>query len=96
MKHLTFLVDFNEMPEPGLVLLSTTDVRSDMNGHSVHLHAGLPVVIFVDDVDETGRAGYLYATGLVELNARHDWSQHVKWCCRIDADGIRRRFELMP
>jgi len=77
-------VDFNEMVEENVVLLSREDHREDSSGTRVALSPGLRVHLYDDDRDEHGEPSYLLATGIVELNTHDDWSRHVKWCCRID------------
>jgi hypothetical protein len=78
-------VDFNEMLEPGLYLLSRTDTTQDSAGNSIELADGRPVAVYMDD-----DGGALIADGVVERNEQHGRSAHVKWCCRIDQTGIRR------
>lgn len=87
-------VDFNEMLEQDLVLLSVSDDRTDANNEKVHMTEGLKVAIYMDDTDEHGRPDVLIATGLVEANKCSGWGAHVKWCCRIDAVGIRHKSEI--
>lgn len=87
-------VDFNEMLEPNLVLLSATDTKTASNGAIVSLSDGLEVCVYMDDTDEHGHADKLVATGVVEANRSEGWGAHVKWCCRIDANGIRHQSEL--
>ncbi|WP_026685656.1 hypothetical protein [Azovibrio restrictus] len=81
-------VDFNEMLEPDLVLLSTSDTKTASNGALVTLEAGQEVTVYMDDIDEHGNSDNLVATGIVEANKTEGWGTHVKWCCRIDANGI--------
>ena len=85
-------VDFNEMVESDLVLLSQGDTRTAADGQEVLLYEGMPVRIYTDDEDEVG-PNNLVATGHVELNRDTGWSSHVKWCCRIDKNGIRHEFD---
>lgn len=77
-------VDFNEMVEENLVLLSATDEKTDSNGNRVILKNGMRVYLYMEDVDEAGRPTNLLATGIVEENRTTGWASHVKWCCRID------------
>jgi hypothetical protein len=89
-----FYVDFNEMVERDLVLLSRFDNAVDRYGNEVLLFSGMEVDIYSDDVDEQGNADDLIASGRVEINTKRDeWSSHVKWCCRIDNRGVRHRSE---
>jgi hypothetical protein len=83
-------VDFNEMVEPDLVLLSKTDIKADSQGFPVRLNQGLTVHVYMDDPDEHGNPGVLIADGVVERGPGHGWTAAAKWCCRIDAKGIRQ------
>lgn len=87
-------VDFNEMLEADLVLLSATDTKPDVNGIEVVLNEGLEIDVCMDDSDASGRADNLVARGVVERNRVAGWGAHVKWCCRIDASGIKHQSEL--
>ena len=87
-------VDFNELLAPDLVLLSQHDTKRDTNGNMVHLHEGLAVSIFSDDADANGKPDNLVASGIVERNSNEGWAKHVKWCCRISAEGIRHESDL--
>jgi hypothetical protein len=78
-------VDFNEMVEQDLVLLSREDQKVDSAGNVVPLYEGLRVYIYTPDADDDGVPRNLLATGLVERNrAQQDWSASTRWCCRID------------
>lgn len=88
-------VDFNEMLESNLVLLSAEDTKTDSRGEIVSLHEGLEVIVCMDDTDDKGNADNLVAHGIVERNnSPVGWAAHVKWCCRIGCDGIRHMSEL--
>ena len=87
-------VDFNEMLEPNLVLLSATDTKVDSHGNVVTLADGLEVMVYMDDTGANGCVDNLVATGMVEKNRSTGWGAHVKWCCRIDANGIRHQSEF--
>ncbi len=78
-------VDFNEMVEPELVLLSRDDQKVDSAGNTVTLAEGLRVHVYMDDADDDGNPTNLLATGVAERNRETTWSAHVRWCCRIDA-----------
>jgi hypothetical protein len=82
-------VDFNEMLEPDLVLLSKEDTKVDTHGNVVFLREGLHVRIYDDDSDANGKVDNLIAEGVVERNVATGWSAVAKWCCRIDSTGIR-------
>jgi hypothetical protein len=85
------MVDFNERIEEGLVLLAKTDTCLDDKGDIVHLSEGLRVQIFESDTDSEGKLSVqLVADGICTLNTTAiEWTQGVKWCCRIDGVGIR-------
>jgi len=90
MKHPYIPVDFNEMLEPDLVLLSKTDIKIDASGAVVEFREGLHVQIYEDDIGINGEPERLVADGVVERNrSDRDWASAAKWCCRIDARGIR-------
>jgi hypothetical protein len=95
MQKFVFHVDFNEMLEANLVLLSAGDEKLDDQGKIVLLREGLEVTVLMEDFDVTGRVDSLVAIGVVEQN-RSDasWGRHVKWCCRIDNRGIRHQSEI--
>jgi len=78
------LVDFNEMTDENVVLLSREDTRLDSSGSLVALCAGLRVYLYAEDADENGAPCHLLATGIVERNDADDWSAAVPWRCRID------------
>ncbi len=83
-------VDFNEMLEPNLVLLSQTDTRTSSDGQLVSLIAGLEVHLYEKDIDGNGRPLDLIADGIVEKNQNiSGWSSAAIWCCRIDLNCIR-------
>jgi len=83
------LVDFNEMLDFDLVLLSRDDVKADAGGNPVHLYEGMAVDIYSDDgAFDDGRPSALLARGVVERNRTEGWSKHVKWACRIDQKGV--------
>lgn len=82
-------VDFNEMLEDNLVLLSQQDTKQDSSGNIIQLHAGLKVHVYMDDVDQAGQRDNLIADGMVERHPGVGWGMVAKWCCRIDSKGIR-------
>jgi len=88
-----FYVDFNEMVESDLVLLSSVDVKRTSDDADIELREGMEIIIYMDDFTDDGRRDNLVAEGVVERNHSSDWSAHVKWCCRIDLNGIRHQSE---
>lgn len=65
-------VDFNEMLEPGLYLLSRDDAKADSSGALVHLREGDLVWVYSDDGDDHGQPDALLAHGRVERNRALD------------------------
>jgi hypothetical protein len=85
-------VDFNELVQPNVVLLSQADLVVDSRGTEVPLTEGLPVSIYEYNDYADGEQEYLLADGVAELNdtaVNGLWCKQVKWCCRIDERGIR-------
>ncbi|MET3480211.1 hypothetical protein ABIC38_006515 [Variovorax sp. 1126] len=82
-----FSVDFNELLERDLIMLSQTDFRKDINGSSVLLVEGLPIEVQEDNLYDDGTHEVLFARGVVEANSTGIGS-HVKWCCRLDSKGF--------
>ena len=95
MEKPMLYVDFNEMLESNLVLLSPADERVDVHGKAVLLREGLEVTVCMEDTDNTGSVDNLVASGVVEMNrSTASWAVHVKWCCRLDGGGIRHESEV--
>ncbi|WP_430936494.1 hypothetical protein [Saccharicrinis sp. 156] len=88
MKEARLYVDFNEMIEEDLVLLSQTDIKTDSEGKTIKLKEGLHIKIYSDDLNSCNEVDNLIANGIVELNTHGGWTSEVKWCCRIDSKGI--------
>lgn len=83
------LVDFNELLANDLILLAREDIKRDSAGEPVRLCAGLQVGIYSDDnLDHQDKVNPIIADGVAEPNTTGLFP-HVKWCCRIDANGIR-------
>jgi len=89
-----FEVDFNEMVEPDLVLLSAFDTKKDVAGTVFNLAEGMRVKLRMFDYDSSGTRDDLVATGNVEKTPKGSWADHVKWSCRIDRAGIRVESEI--
>jgi hypothetical protein len=81
------LVDFNEMVERDVVLLSKEDSARDSAGHVINLQEGMRVYLYTDDMDDTGKPTYLLASGTAERHVASDWSAPARWRCRIDEWG---------
>jgi hypothetical protein len=89
-------VDFNEMIDENIVLLSANDSKTDSEGNVIQFYEGLPVYIYSNDIDENGNEDNLIANGFAakyDLSKDKHWS-HVKWCCKIDSDGIMHESDL--
>ena len=85
-------VDFNELVQPDVVLLSKTDLVIDATSACVLLSEGLPVFVYEYNCYADGTEEYLLAEGNAELNdvaANGEWSKPAKWCCRINDNGVR-------
>jgi hypothetical protein len=93
MERPRFRVDFNELIEPDLIGLSAHDSRTTMSGETIMLREGLAVDVFEDDTDFEGQPDALIASGIAVRNATGFMTQ-IKWCCRIDGNGIRHQSDL--
>lgn len=94
MKRPQFYVDFNELIEVDLVALSASDNKLSTIGESVLLQDGLMIDVYSDDLNDEGDPDNLIASGVVERNSATGWAKKIKWCCRIDAHGIRHESDL--
>jgi|SRR3989338_5256409 len=91
-------VDFNEMLEPDLVLLSQTDTKVDSAGNILKLFSGKKINIYDDcgDVDESGEKCKLLASAVVVENTSNvEWARWCKWLCKVDEKGIQHSFDLI-
>ncbi|MDR2547054.1 MAG: hypothetical protein LBC96_06010 [Lachnospiraceae bacterium] len=88
-------VDFNEMVNNSIVLLSKDDSKIDSTGNIIKFYEGMPVSIYSDD-QENGEIDNLIADGIAikyDLSKYKCWN-HVKWCCQIDEKGIMHESDL--
>ena len=85
--------DFNGLFSE-LLCLSHTDTSVDADGATVALSAGMSVVAFDLDADDTGKPDNLIASGVVEPSP--DWlsCRGSKWVLRIDSNGVRHQSEI--
>lgn len=81
-------VDFNELIEKDLILLSKTDEVEDSVGRKITLQVGMPVATYEYNHYENGEKEYLLAEGIAVLNETLQ-SPIAKWCCRINLHGIK-------
>lgn len=86
-------VDFNEMIDDDLVLLSQNDTKLDFEGNEILLFEGLEIDIYMDDLDESGVKDDLIASGKAVRN-NTEFFTYVKWLCKIDENGIQLQSEL--
>jgi hypothetical protein len=93
MDSTRLYVDFNELIEENLVLLSQKDTKLDFDGNEILLFEGKQVDIYEDDIDENGFADNLLATGTVEINNTGLFPA-CKWNCRINDKGIQNESEI--
>ena len=92
-------VDFNEMAAHDIVLLSQEDYKEDSDGNIITFYEGMPVSIYSGDADLVEgewQPDNLIADGIATRcdlsKISPDWV--VKWCCRIDENGIRHESDL--
>ena len=88
MKEARLHVDFNEMIEEDLYLLSETDLMTDSEANVITLEEGLQIKVYDHDLSSCTEVDNLIANGRVERNTHGGWTQDTKWNCRIDMRGI--------
>ncbi len=88
-------VDFNEMIDFDLVLLSKYDFKLNSNCEQVEMIEGKKVDIYMDDKNVDGIEDNLIASGTIEKNNSGVF-QVAKWLCRIDKNGIQHESQVMP
>ena len=94
MTEARIYVDFNELLESNLVMLSQSDQKLDSDGNTVSFFVGQTVKIYENDIDDSGKEDNLVASGTVELNTHGGTTSPCKWNCRIDPAGIRHASEI--
>jgi hypothetical protein len=94
MKRPQFYVDFNELIEKDLVALSASDEKLSTMGEIILLRDGLVIDVYSDDLNDEGKPDNLIASGIVERNSSWGWAKEIKWCCRIDAQGVRHESDI--
>jgi hypothetical protein len=90
MNKARIYVDFNEMVTNDIVLLSKGDTKTDSFGKPITFYDGMPVNIYMEDIDENGNIDNLIASGKAiqyDLGDYGNW-KYVKWCCKINENGI--------
>jgi len=76
-------VDFNELLEPDLVLLSKTDVRAELVWGGGCLVEGLRVYVYEDDTDEHGRPDNVNRG----WSRREEYDNHMGECREVVLAG---------
>lgn len=96
MDKARIYVDFNEMIDRDIVLLSKEDTKIDSWGNLVTFYEGMPVSIYSDDASDTGEVDNLIAEGIATKRdlCNYPYWQHVKWCCRIDLNSMKHESDL--
>lgn len=87
-------VDFNELIDDNQILLSQTDFRRDIEGNDIFLNEGLEIDIFEIDYDENNKRDDIIASGFVTQCKDPHYKDVVKWCCKIDSNGVRHTSDL--
>lgn len=87
-------VDFSEMLENDLVLLSQEDSKIDSSGNLITFQEGQEIYVYMDDPDVNGSLDYLIAHGAAVRTMGKGWASAAEWCCRIDKDGIKHLSEI--
>jgi hypothetical protein len=91
MDRARISVDFNELMESDLVLLSQTDQRIDSDGNVIQLSVGMKVYVYEYNKYDDGEEELFTADGVVELNDKVI-NKNAKWSCRIDENGIITKY----
>jgi hypothetical protein len=89
-------VDFNELIEDDVVMLSQKDTKIDSGGNLITFYEGMPISVYMDDEDIKGEVDNLIADGVVikhNLSEIPQWA-HVKWFCKINKNGIIHESDL--
>lgn len=75
-------LDFNEICDQDIYLLSQADIVNDSNGDDVELYEGLHISVFDFDKDANNNDDYLLAEGIVKRNELAIYP-HIKWLCHL-------------
>ena len=70
------------------------DEKLSTGGEKILLRDGLVIDVYSDDLNNKGEPDNLIASGIVERNASLGWAKGIKWCCRVDAQGIRHESDI--
>lgn len=86
-------VDFNEMIDFNIVLLSKDDFKVNSKGDKIKMIEGDKIDIYMDDENDQGQKDNLVASGIIERNNSGIF-EVAKWVCRIDQNGIQHESEI--
>lgn len=89
-----FRADFNEMIDCEIIMFSQSDQKRNIHSTVITITEGMSVLLMEEDFDQSGNPDNVIAAGTVTRNYNSDFSAHVKWCCKINADGIRHESDL--
>jgi hypothetical protein len=88
------MVDFNEVFQDGLLLLSQMDSKLNSKGERIEFCEGMPLGVFELDFED-GVWNPLIADGIV-TTCTIESMPHVKWCLRLDERWIRHMSDEAP
>lgn len=84
-------VDFNEMLENEngklCVLLSRYDIKKDKNGNPIKCYENMPIIVFMEDINDSQEEDRLIARGIAKINDTKYWT-YVKWLCEFTSDIV--------
>ncbi|MBR6770549.1 MAG: hypothetical protein IKM28_04815 [Lachnospiraceae bacterium] len=87
MDKARIYVDFNELVDDNIVLLSKSDTKIDSKGNIVTFYEGMPISVYSDDIDENGEIDNLIAEGIArKQNLGGNWQE--MWCCHMEPNSI--------
>ncbi len=88
LNRTRILVDFNELIEENLILLSREDSKLDSMGKLIIFYEEMSIGIYSDDnLDDNGEVDNIIADGIAVRN-KTEYYPYVKWCCLINEEGI--------
>ena len=87
MDKARIYVDFNELVDDNIVLLSKSDTKIDSKGNIVTFYEGMPISVYSDDIDENGEIDNLIAEGIArKQNLGGNWQE--MWCCHMEPNSM--------
>jgi hypothetical protein len=82
-------VDFLKTDNLRRILLTTIGTTRDLQMYGIKLKEGLPLPVYSDDKDESGKPDHLLADGVV----RYD-TESKRWLLEIDWTQVRHESDL--